>query len=52
MSKESLRKALKNNPAWVERYLGLGRPSKVRARHVILFFSVIALVIGIYEYWW
>lgn len=51
MSKESLRRALKNNPAWVERYLDLGRPSKIRTWHVILSFSVIAIVIGIYEYW-
>lgn len=47
MSSESLRKALKENPEWVKRYLGLDKPSKIRTRHVILFFSIITLLMGI-----
>lgn len=47
MSSESLRKALKENPEWVKRYLGLDKPSKIRNRHVILFFSIITLLMGI-----
>ncbi|MEY0334917.1 hypothetical protein AB7281_14685 [Providencia rettgeri] len=46
MSNESLRKALKENPEWVSRYLGLDKPSKIRARHVILFFSIVTLAMG------
>lgn len=47
MSSESLRKALKENPEWVKRYLGLDKPSKIRTRHVILFFSIFTLLMGI-----
>ena len=47
MSSESLRNALKNNPEWVKRYLGLNEPSKIRTRHVILFFSIITLLMGV-----
>ncbi|EPP6313637.1 hypothetical protein ACUU1F_003664 [Proteus mirabilis] len=47
MSSESLRKALKENPEWVKRYLGLDKPLKIRTRHVILFFSIITLLMGI-----
>lgn len=46
MSKESLRKALKENPEWVKWYLGLDKPSKIRTRHVILFFSIVTLAMG------
>ncbi len=46
MSKKSLRKALKENPEWVKRYLGLDKPSKIRTRHVILFFSIVTLAMG------
>lgn len=46
MSSESLRKALKENPEWVRRYLQLDEPSKIRTRHVILFFSIITLLMG------
>lgn len=47
MSSETLRKALKENPEWVKRYLGLDKPSKIRTRHVILFFSIITLLMGV-----
>lgn len=47
MSSESLRNALKENPEWLKRYLGLDKPSKIRTRHVILFFSIITLLMGI-----
>ncbi|MBG2803193.1 MULTISPECIES: hypothetical protein [Proteus] len=47
MSSESLRKALKENPEWVRRYLKLDKPSKIRTRHVILFFSIVTLLMGI-----
>lgn len=47
MSSESLRKALKENPEWVKLYLGLDKPSKIRTRHVILFFSIVTLLMGI-----
>lgn len=46
MSEESLRKALKEHPEWVNRYLGLDKPSKIRTRHVILFFSIVTLAMG------
>ncbi|EMU8998597.1 hypothetical protein AAA733_001643 [Providencia rettgeri] len=46
MSEELLRKALKENPEWVKRYLGLDKPSKIRTRHVILFFSIVTLAMG------
>ncbi|MEX5879579.1 MULTISPECIES: hypothetical protein [Proteus] len=47
MSSESLRKALKENPEWVKRYLQLDKPSKIRTRHVILFFSIVTLLMGV-----
>lgn len=47
MSRESLRKALKENPEWVKRYFGLDKPSKIRARHMILLFSIVTLLMGI-----
>lgn len=47
MSSESLRKALKENPEWVKLYLWLDKPSKIRTRHVILFFSIVTLLMGI-----
>ena len=47
MSSESLRKALKENPEWVRRYLQLDKPSKIRTRHVILFFSIVTLLMGV-----
>ncbi|MEQ5304928.1 hypothetical protein ABN238_12115 [Providencia rettgeri] len=46
MSKESLRKALKENPEWVRWYLGLDKSPKIRTRHVILFFSIVTLAMG------
>ncbi|MEQ5305785.1 hypothetical protein ABN238_16555 [Providencia rettgeri] len=46
MNKERLTKALKENPEWVKRYLGLDKPSKIRARHVIIFFSIVTLAMG------
>ncbi|EMT6575437.1 hypothetical protein WMR74_001452 [Providencia rettgeri] len=46
MSKELLRKALKENPEWVKWYLGLDKPFKIRTRHVILFFSIVTLAMG------
>ncbi|CAG9411245.1 hypothetical protein NVI2019_PEGOAJLN_00695 [Providencia alcalifaciens] len=46
MSEESLRKALKEYPEWVKRYLGLDKPLKTRTRHVSLFFSIVILVMG------
>lgn len=47
MSKESLRKALKENPEWVRWYLGLDKSPKIRTRHVILFFSIVTLAMGV-----
>ncbi|EMC8778238.1 hypothetical protein VMZ82_001054 [Providencia rettgeri] len=46
MSEKSLRKALKENPEWVKRYLGLDNPPKIRTRHIILFFSIVTLAMG------
>lgn len=43
MSDERLRRALKENPEWVKRYLGLDKQSKIRTRHVIYLTLVMGL---------
>lgn len=34
------------NPEWVDNYLGFNKKSKIRTRHVFIFFSVVTLIMG------
>lgn len=43
MNNERLRKALKENPEWVKRYLRLDKQSKIRTRHTIYLTLVMGL---------
>lgn len=45
-NEERLIKLLKENPEWVDNYLGRTNKSKIRTRHVFIFFSVVALIMG------
>lgn len=47
VSNDRLRKALNENPERVKWYLGLDKSSKIRTRHVILFFAIVTLVMGL-----